>query len=38
MPEEAECHFRRKRYKRFSQPECPRNDVFYVDSKGKFSR
>ena len=36
MPEEPECHLRRTLYKRFSQPECPRNDVFYVDPKGRY--
>jgi hypothetical protein len=36
MPEEYHCHLRRTLYKKFSQPECPRADVFYVDPEGKY--
>ena len=36
MPEEYECHLRSTLPRKFSQPECARNDVFYVDPKGEY--
>jgi hypothetical protein len=36
MPEEYDCHLRYTIHKKFSQPECSRRDVFYVDPKGKY--
>src|SRR5450631_2337929 len=36
MPEEYQCHLRYTIHKKFSQPECPRTDVFYVDPEGKY--
>lgn len=36
MPEEYHCHLRCTIRKEFSQPECPRTDVFYVDPKGDY--
>jgi Domain of unknown function (DUF4304) len=36
MPEEYHCHLRCTLHKKFSQPECTRSDVFYVDPEGKY--
>lgn len=36
MPEEYHCHLRCTIRKKFSQPECPRTDVFYLDPKGDY--
>jgi hypothetical protein len=36
MPEEHHCHLRYTIHKKFSQPECERTDVFYVDAKGQY--
>jgi len=36
MPEEYSCHLRRTLLKKFSQPECERSEVFYVDSDGRY--
>lgn len=36
MPEEYQCHLRYTIHKRFSQPECARTDVFYVDPNGEY--
>jgi hypothetical protein len=36
MPEEYNCHLRYAIHKKFSQPECARTDVFYVDPKGEY--
>ena len=36
MPEEYHCHLRYTLHKKFSQPECARTDVFYLDPKGKY--
>ena len=36
IPEEYHCHLRYTIHKKFSQPECARADVFYVDPKGKY--
>jgi len=35
-PEEYHCQVRYTIHKKFSQPECARTDVFYVDPKGKY--
>src|SRR5215471_7247750 len=35
-PEEYHCQLRYTIHKKFSQPECARTDVFYVDPKGKY--
>jgi hypothetical protein len=36
MPEEYHCHLRCTIRKKFSQPECARTDVFYIDPKGNY--
>jgi hypothetical protein len=36
MPEEYHCQLRHTIRKKFSQPDCPRTDVFYVDPKGEY--
>jgi len=35
-PAEHHCQLRYTIHKKFSQPECARTDVFYVDPKGKY--
>jgi len=36
MPEEYHCQLRHTIHKKFSQSECGRSDVFYVDPKGDY--